>query len=80
VAVLGLDDQVQVELDATIGAHPQIVDAVRPSRKAALEPPSGGSLQRSGASAVRGEPDAGLPPPILGRCRPGGPRLPLVCG
>jgi hypothetical protein len=39
VAVVGLDDHVQVELDATIGAHPQIVDAVRASREAAPEPP-----------------------------------------
>ena len=40
VAVLGLDDHVQVELDANIGALPQIVDAVCASREAALVPPS----------------------------------------
>jgi hypothetical protein len=39
VTVVGLDDHVQVELDATIGAHPQIIDAVCASREAALEPP-----------------------------------------
>src|SRR5882724_10775418 len=39
VAVVGLDDYVQIELHATIGAHPHIVDAVRMAREAALEPP-----------------------------------------
>src|SRR5260370_39377289 len=36
MAVVGLDGQVQVKVDATISTHSQIVDAVRPSRKPAL--------------------------------------------
>src|SRR5919201_7126526 len=39
VAVVGLDDQMQVEFHATIGAHPHIIDAVRTAREAALVPP-----------------------------------------
>ena len=45
VAVVGLDDQVQVELHATIGADPHIVDAVRPAREAAFVPPIDGKVE-----------------------------------
>jgi hypothetical protein len=36
MAIAGLDDYVQVKVDATISAHSQIVDAVLAPRKAAL--------------------------------------------
>jgi hypothetical protein len=45
VAVLRLDDQVQVELEATIGVHLQTVDAACTAREAALVPPIDGKVK-----------------------------------
>jgi hypothetical protein len=36
MAIVGLNDHVQVKVDATISAHSQIVDAVLAPRKAAV--------------------------------------------
>jgi hypothetical protein len=52
VAVLSLDDDVQVQLDATIGAYPQIVDAVRVSREAALVPPIDRKVKSSPCNGI----------------------------